>query len=70
MFFNSHKNVQAISGSCRIRTYLINWPTGVGSVIQDNQFADPDPKEIFTDPQHWIPYSYIPPAIKEGCVLW
>jgi hypothetical protein len=37
------KNVQVGSGS------VINWPPGSGSGIQDNGFAVPDPKEIFTD---------------------
>ena len=31
---------------------VINWPTGSGSVIQIYGSADPDPKEIFTDPEH------------------
>ncbi len=42
-FFNGNKNVQVGSGS------VTNWPTGSGSGIQDNGFAVPDPKEIFTD---------------------
>ena len=28
-------------------------PPGSGSIIQDNESADPDPKEIVTDPQLW-----------------
>ncbi len=38
-FINSHKNVQVGSA---------------GSVIQDYGSKDPDPKEIFTDLQHWL----------------
>jgi hypothetical protein len=30
------------------------WPSGSGSAIQDYGSADPNPKEIFMDPQHWI----------------
>ncbi len=31
---------------------VINWPSGSGSVSQDYGSGDPDPKKIFTDPQH------------------
>ncbi len=37
-FFNGQKNVQRRSGS----------------VIQDYESADSNPKEILTDPQHWL----------------
>jgi hypothetical protein len=30
-----------------------NWFPGSGSLIQDYGSADPDPKDLFTDPQHW-----------------
>ncbi len=32
---------------------VINYPPGFGSVMQDYGSADLDPKEIFTDTQHW-----------------
>jgi hypothetical protein len=32
--------------------YVINWPHGPESIIQDYGSADPDPKEIITDPRH------------------
>ncbi len=32
--------------------FAINWTPG--SVVQDYGSADPDPKEIFTDPQYWF----------------
>ncbi len=50
-YFNGHKNAQAGSGPCRIRN---NCPPGYRSIIQDYGSADPDPKDIFTDPQHWV----------------
>ncbi len=33
---------------------VINRPPGSGSVSQDYGSADPDLKEIFTDPQHCL----------------
>jgi hypothetical protein len=44
MYFIGHKNVQ-----------VINWPSGSGSeaASQEHGSADPNPKETFTDPQHW-----------------
>ncbi len=33
--------------------YPLNWSPGSGSIIQDYAPADPDPKEIFKDPQLW-----------------
>jgi hypothetical protein len=51
LFFGvGHKNVQVGSGS------VINWPSGPGHVIQNYGTAGPDPREIFTDPHHWVPY--------------
>ncbi len=44
IFVNGHKNAQVGSGT------VID--PGSVSVIQDYGFKDPDPKEIFTDPQH------------------
>ncbi len=38
---------------------VINWSSGSGSVIHDFRSADPDRKEIFTDPQHRIYESMI-----------
>jgi len=32
---------------------IISWPPGYKPVIMNYRFADPDPKEIFTHPQHW-----------------
>jgi len=31
--------------------YVIDWHPGSGSVTQDFKFVDPDPKEIFADPE-------------------
>ncbi len=38
----------------------INWPPGHGSVIRIFRSADldPDPKELFTDPEQCIPQTY------------
>ncbi len=41
IFFNGHINVQV----------GLIWPSV--SVIQDSGSSDPDPKKVFTDPQHW-----------------
>ncbi len=41
----------------RPNPYLINCPPPkkkIGSVSQDYGIGDPDPKETFADPQHWI----------------
>ncbi len=48
IFFQWAQNLQDPAGS------VINWPprTGSGSVSQDYGSADPDPSEIFMDPQH------------------
>ncbi len=32
--------------------FIFYWPPGSRSIIQDYGSANPDPKEIFTDPQH------------------
>jgi hypothetical protein len=37
---------------------VIKCYAGSESVIQDYGSADPDPKELFTDPQHCFPYSF------------
>jgi hypothetical protein len=41
LFINGNKNFQVGLGS------VTNWPSGSGSGIQDNGFADPDPKKYF-----------------------
>ncbi len=47
-FFNGQKNVQGESGS----------------VIQDYESVDLDPKEIVTDPQHCMAVSTVKPACR------
>jgi hypothetical protein len=49
IFFNRHKSIPVRSGSGSI----FGWPPG--SLIQDYESANPDPKEIFADPQHCLP---------------
>jgi hypothetical protein len=44
-----NKNVQVGSGSGRYYIYLL---LRSGSATQDYGYADPDPKELSTDPQH------------------
>jgi hypothetical protein len=44
------KNFQEGSGFGKVCN---KWPPGYGSIIQDYGSTDPDPQEIFTDPQHW-----------------
>ncbi len=44
------KNAQVGSRS----RYVITCPSGSGSIIQDYGSVDPDPKEIFTNPEHWF----------------
>jgi hypothetical protein len=33
---------------------MLNWPPGSESVNHDYESEDPNPKEIFTNPQHWL----------------
>jgi hypothetical protein len=46
----NHKNFQVGSGSGQVCN---KWPPRHGSIIQDYGSTDPDPQEIFTDPQNW-----------------
>jgi hypothetical protein len=52
MFFSMARKYPDLSGS------VINWPPVSGSwyVIPDYGSADPDPKDMFTDPQHCPKY--------------
>jgi hypothetical protein len=53
-FIIGHINAQVRSGyRSESAGSIINWPPGSGSKRQDFASADSDPKEIFTDPQHW-----------------
>jgi hypothetical protein len=55
-FFIGHKNVQVGSRFDPIRNKLASWIRIRRTVLR---LAEPEPKEIFTDPQHWckmIPY--------------
>jgi hypothetical protein len=51
IIFHWAQNVQVRSKSGQIRNI---WPPGSGSLSQDFGSADPNPKEIFTDAQHWL----------------
>jgi hypothetical protein len=53
LFVNENKNVQVASGSGGIRKELAS-RIQIRIRIQDYGSADPDQKEIFTDPQHCI----------------
>ncbi len=46
--FVGHKKVLVESGSDKIRTVIISLPD------QDSGYAELDPEEIFTDPQHYL----------------
>ncbi len=45
-YFNGQNNFKVGSGS------IFYWLPGSGSIIQDNESGDPDPCEMFTDPEH------------------
>ncbi len=62
-FFNGRLHVQVGSGS--VITGI--WPPGSGFIIQDYRSADPDPKEIFTDPEHCLPFLLL--TILLGCPM-